>query len=76
MSLEFFLVLKSFNGVSRKRKGCFKLKLCSKEVSRMFQESFKVVYRKFKECFKEVSRVFQGNFRGISIVLEESFKSV
>ena len=33
-------------------KGCFK------EVSRMFQESFKGVSHKFQGCFKKVSRMF------------------
>ena len=49
----FFLVLKCFNSVSRKFKGCLKFK----EVSRMFQGCFQSVCRKFKGCFKEVSRV-------------------
>ena len=48
VSLELYLVLKTFNGVSRKFKGCLK-----------FQGSFKGVYRKFQEFFNEVYRVFQ-----------------
>ena len=40
--------------------------VCFKEVSRVFQGSFKGVLRKFQGCFKEVSRVFQGSFKGVS----------
>ena len=40
VSLKFLLVLKSFNGVSRKLKGRMKFQVCFKKVSRMFQESF------------------------------------
>ena len=36
-----------------------------KEVSRVFQGSFKDVSRKFQGCFKEVSRLFQGIFKGV-----------
>ena len=57
-------------------KGCLKGVCSLKEVSRMFQGSFKVitesfkgVSRKFKWCFKEFSRVFQKgisrNFQGV-----------
>ena len=59
---EFFLSLKSFNGVSMVFKGCLKLKKfqgCFKKVLRVFTESFKVVSRKFKGRLKEVSRNFQ-----------------
>ena len=63
---------KRFNGVSRKFKGCLKFQGCFKEVSRVFQRSFKGVCRKFQGCFKEVSRVFQLRFQGIS----SSFKRV
>ena len=59
MSLEFYLVLKSFNGVSRKFKGCLKVEGCFMEVSRIFQGSFEGIYRKFQRSFNEVSRVFQ-----------------
>ena len=40
---EFFLSLKSFNGVLRKLKGCLKFEGCFKEVSKMFQVSLKGV---------------------------------
>ena len=45
---------------------CFKKVLRVFEVSRMFQLSFKGVYKKVQGCFKEASRVFQGSFRKIS----------
>ena len=45
LSLKFYLVLKSFNGVSRKLSVCFK---------------FLGVLRKLQRFFKEVLRVFQG----------------
>ena len=70
VSLKFYLLLKSSNGVlrgfevSRGFQGCFK------EVSRKVQGWFKDVLRvfsksfnKFKRCFKEASRVLQGSFR-------------
>ena len=44
VSLEFFLILKSSNGVSRKFKGCLKFQGCFKEVSRVFTENFKGVF--------------------------------
>ena len=48
VSLEFYPVLKSFNVVSRKLKGCLKFTGGFKEVLRMFQGSFKgAYYRKF-----------------------------
>ena len=53
MSLDFYLVLKSFNDVSRKFHGCLK-----------FQGSFKDVSWKLQECFKEVLWKFQGCFQG------------
>ena len=75
VSLEFDLVLKSFNGVSRK---VFEVARVL-QGSRMFQESFKDVSRKFKGVYKkfqEVSRVFQGSLRKISRITQESFKCV
>ena len=63
MSLVFYLVLKSFNGVSRKFKGRLKFQGCFKEVSRMFLGRFKGAYRKFQGCFMKVSRVFHGSLR-------------
>ena len=56
---EFFSSLKSFNGVSRKSKGCLKFEGCFKEGLRVFIKNFKGLSKKFKGCFKEVSRVFQ-----------------
>ena len=44
---EFFLSLKSFNGVSRKLKGCLKCAWCFKDV--------KEVLRVYTEIFKGVS---------------------
>ena len=65
---EFFLSLKSFNGVSGKFKGCFK------EVLRLLTESLKGVSMMFQRCFKEVSRVFQGGFWEVSRGLQKCFK--
>ena len=48
---EFFFSIKSYNGVSRKSKGCFN------EVWRMLLAS--LMDRKFQGCFEGVSRVFQ-----------------
>jgi len=58
MALVFFLVPKSFNGVSRRFKGRLKFQGCFKKVSRVFQGSFKSVSKKFQECSKEVSGKF------------------
>ena len=52
MVLVFFLVPKSFNGVSRKFKGSLKFQGCFKEVSRMFQGSFRETLRVFHKSFK------------------------
>ena len=76
VSLKFFLVLKSLNGVSRQIKeylkfnGSFKgvskvLRVFQggfKDILRVFQGSFKSVSRKFKGClkFKDVSKKFSG----------------
>ena len=49
--MVFYLVLKSFNYVSRKFKGCLKFQGCIMEVLRVSSESFKSV-------LKKVSRVF------------------
>ena len=64
MSLVFYLVLKDFNGVSRKLKGCLKFQWSFKEVSRMFQGSCKGVLRKNEGCFMQVSWI--GSFKGVS----------
>ena len=55
---------------------CFKKVLRMIEVSRMFQASFKGVYKKFKVCFKKASRVVQGGFREMSRVFQKCFKGV
>ena len=55
VSLEFLLILKCFNGVSRPFKGCLNFKGSFEEVLRVFTESFKSFSRKFKGRFKEVS---------------------
>ena len=57
-------------------KGCLKFPGCFKEVSRMFQGSFKGVFRKFQECFHEVSRLFHGSFKSVSRKFQERFKEV
>ena len=43
-----------------------------KEVSKVFQGSFKSFSRKFQLYFKEVSKAFQGNFMDFSTVLQGS----
>ena len=58
VSLKCILVLKSFNGVSRKFKGYLKFQGCFKEVLRVSTESF-----------KEVSGVFQGGLRKFQVCL-------
>ena len=50
--------------------------LLSGEVSRVFQESFMDVSKKFQGCFKEVSRVFQGSFKDVSRKFQGCFKEV
>ena len=65
-----------FNEVSMVFQDSLKGVLSLKKVLRIFQRSFKGVYRKFKGCFKEVLRVFLGSFREFSRVLQESFKGV
>ena len=47
-----------------------------KEVSRVFQGSFKDVFRKFQGFFEEVSRVFQGSFKSVLMKFLENFKGV
>ena len=55
VSLEFYLVLKCFNGVLRKFRGCLKFQGCLKDVSRMLHGSFNGIYiYKFQGCFEEV----------------------
>ena len=50
---------------------------CFKEVSRVFQRSFKCNSRKFQVCFKEVSRVLQGgSLKEVSRKFEGCFKEV
>ena len=70
---DFFLSPKSFNGISREFKRCFKLEGCLwkfqgcfKKILRVFTESFNGVSRKFQGCLTEVSRVFQGSFSEVS----------
>ena len=46
--------------------GCLKSDRSLKEVSRMFEGSFKGVYKKCQGCFQEVQKVFQGSFKEIS----------
>ena len=61
--LEFYLVLKSFNGASRVFKVSRMFQVSLKGVYKKFQGSLKGVSRKLQECFKEVS----GNFKGFSV---------
>ena len=75
-SLESYLVLKSFNGVSRKFQGCLKFQGCFEEVLRVFTGNFRGVSRKFQKCLKEVSRVFQGSFKSVSRKFQGCFKNV
>ena len=72
MSLEFYLVLKNVNGVSRKFQGCLKFQ----SVSRMFQECFKVVSIVFQGSFREISRVFQERFKGVQVRLKDVSSSI
>ena len=44
--------------------------------SRMFQESFKGVYRKVQGCFQEVSRVFKESFKSVSSKFQGNIKGV
>ena len=53
--------------------GCFKD--VSRKVSRLIQESFMGVSRKFQGCFKEVSRKFQESFEGVSSKFKGCFKT-
>ena len=78
---EFFLSLKSFNGVSRKLKEGLKFKECFKKVSRILKRSFKVclqkVSRLFPECFnddwKELSG-FEGDLKEVEKVCQGKFQ--
>ena len=47
-----------------------------REVSKLFQGSFKCELRKFLGCFKEVSRVFQGWFNEVLCGLQAFLKEV
>ena len=71
LSFEFDLALKSFNGVSRKLKGCLKFQGCFKEDLRLFTESLKGISKKFRWCFKDVLRMFQRSFREIQGCFEK-----
>ena len=59
VSLEFYLVLNCFNGVSRVFQEYF-------GVSRMFPVSFKGVYKKFQGSLKGVSRKLQECLKEVS----------
>ena len=65
MSLQLDLVLKNFNGISKKFLRCWKFQGCFKKVLRMFQGNSKGVYRMSQGVFNKVSRVFQGSFKGV-----------
>ena len=68
--------------VSRKFEGSLKFIGCFMKDSRMFQGSFKGVYKKFnrclkfQECFKEVSGVFQLRLKGVSSYYKGHFKGI
>ena len=53
---------------------CFKKVLRMFEVSRMFQSSFKGVYKKFKGSLKGVSRKLQECFKEVSGKFQMCFK--
>ena len=55
----------SFNGVSRKFKGCLK-----------FEESFQDISRKFWGCLQKISREFQWSFKGVSRKFQCCFRDV
>ena len=54
VSFKFFLILKSFNGVSRNFQWGLQSQGYFKEVLRVFRESVKGDSRIFKGCFKEI----------------------
>ena len=58
VSLEFFLVPKSFNAVSRKFKRCLKFQGCFNEVTGMFHGSFRGFCRKLMGVSKKLKRRF------------------
>ena len=77
VSVEFLLVLKSFNGGLRLFKKYLKFKGSFKDVSRMFQRSFKGVYRKFQVppgSLKDVSKKFQKGFGEVFEKFQGSFQ--
>ena len=87
MSSQFFLVIKSFNGVSIKFingiwslvgvlwmfKGSFMgIYKKFKVVSRVFEKNSKIMFRMFPRCW--VSRIFQGCSKEVFRVFQWSFK--
>ena len=72
VSLEFYLVLKSLNSVSRNFWGCSEFQGCFKGVSRKFQGCLKEVLRVFTKCFKK----FQGCFKEILKKFPKCFKNI
>ena len=81
VSSAFFLVLKWFNRVSRKFKGCLKFQWCFKDVLRKFlgclqkvSRVFKEVKKVFCESFTSVLRMIQGNFKFFFRNYEGCFK--
>ena len=81
--LEFNLVLKSFNGVSRKFEECLEFQGCFQSVLRVLAKSFNEGSGIYQGCSKKVSRVFQvrlncvsSNFKGLSIIFKISLQDV
>ena len=73
----------SFNGVSRKFQGTFKVASSKKDISSRFKMVLSVLERnlkgvsgKFQLCFKEISKEFQGSFLTISRKFQGGFKEV
>ena len=64
-----------FKGISREVSNLSILG-CSKEVSRVFQESFKGVSKKIEGCFNGVLSKFQRYLKEAQWVFEESFKGI
>ena len=75
-----YLVLRSFNCVSRMFKGCLKFQGCFKQVPRklrVFLESFKGVAKSFRcGSLRGVLKALKGVFKKLSGVFQECLKGV
>ena len=74
VSSEFYLVLSSFNDVSRKLKWCLTFQGYLQYVLRVSIKSFKEASRMFQGSFRELSRVFEESLKGISSKIEGCFR--